>query len=65
MMFFVSKVWTQYNERSISDQEVGSVNFLPGIGGYMQSLVYGFAGVRIRPEFLEFHNPQPPPGTTR
>jgi hypothetical protein len=31
----------------------------------MQSIVYGFAGIRIRPTQLEFHNPTPPPGCTK
>jgi len=55
------KIWTEYNERNWEDQETGSVNFLPGMGGYLQSIVYGFAGVRIRPESMEFHHPMPPP----
>ena len=61
----IFQVWTEYNERSLEDQMVGAVNFLPGMGGFLQSLIYGFAGLRIRPEFLEFHHPYPPPGTTR
>ena len=32
------------------------------MGGFMQSIVYGFGGIRIRPQQLEFHNPAPPPG---
>ena len=35
------------------------------MGGFLQSLVFGFAGVRIRPEMLEFHRPMLPPGATR
>ena len=34
------------------------------MGGFIQSLVYGFAGMRIRPEMLEFHHPRPPPEST-
>ena len=37
------------------------MNYMPGMAGFMQSLIFGYAGVRIRPEFLEFHNPIPPP----
>lgn len=56
------QVWTEFNEQSANDQQTGSVNFLPGIGGFMQSIVNGFGGVRIRPLQLEFHKPTPPPG---
>ena len=57
-------MWTEYTERHIADQNVGNVNFLPGMGAFLQSIVYGFAGFRIRPDRLEIHNPIPPPGTT-
>lgn len=56
-----TQVWTEYNEADRQMRERSTVNFLPGQGGYIQSIVYGFAGMRIRPEQLEFHNPQPPP----
>lgn len=55
------KIWTEYTETSEADQEVGSTNFLPGMGGFLQSLIYGFAGVKIRPDRLEFYRPIPPP----
>lgn len=59
------KIWTEFNEVSTSDQLTGNVNFLPGMGGFIQSLIYGFAGIRIRPDILEFHSPIPPPGSTK
>jgi len=59
----VLQIWTEYTERNPSDQAVGNVNFLPGMGAFIQSIVYGFAGFRIRPDKLEVHNPQPPPGS--
>ena len=34
------------------------------MGAFLQSIIYGFAGVRIRPDSLEFHDPQPPPSMT-
>lgn len=58
------QIWTEYTEKNPSDQEAGNVNFLPGMGAFVQSLVYGFAGFRIRPDKIEVHNPQPPPGAT-
>lgn len=35
------------------------------MGGFIQSLVHGYAGVRIRPDMLEFYNPMPPNGATK
>jgi len=34
------------------------------MAAYLQSLIYGFGGVRIRPQMLEFFDPTPPPGCT-
>jgi protein-glucosylgalactosylhydroxylysine glucosidase len=34
------------------------------MAAFLQSLIYGFAGFRIRPDQLECHDPQPPPGQT-
>jgi len=34
------------------------------MGAFLQSIIYGFAGFRIRPDKLEIHNPTPPPGST-
>ena len=62
---FLDQIWTEYNEKTPIDKKTSSVNFLPGMGGFLQSLVYGFAGVRIRPDIIEFHNPLPPPGASR
>ena len=58
------QIWTEYTERNPSDQMAGNVNFLPGMGAFLQSLIYGFAGFRLRPDKLECHDPQPPPGST-
>ncbi len=37
---------------------------MPGMGGFLQSLIYGFGGLNIKPESLEFRNPYPPPGSS-
>jgi trehalose/maltose hydrolase-like predicted phosphorylase len=58
------KIWTEYTERNPTDQAVGNVNFLPGMGAFLQSVIYGFAGFRVRPDRLEVFNPIPPPGAT-
>ena len=62
----VLQVWTEYKEgrSSTVDEDKSSVNFLPGMGAFLQSIIYGFAGIRIRPQMLEFHNPQPPPDSS-
>ncbi|XP_033736118.1 protein-glucosylgalactosylhydroxylysine glucosidase-like [Pecten maximus] len=41
----------------------GGLNYLTGIGGYLQSLIYGYGGFRIYPDRLQF-NPSIPPNTT-
>ena len=65
LMTFISlKIWTEYNEVSMADQQSGTVNYLPGMGGFLMSIMYGYAGIKIRPEMLEFHRPRPPPDTT-
>lgn len=58
------KIWTEYGDRQ-NDATEGAVNFMPGMGGFLQSIIFGFAGVRIRPEMLEFHNPMPAPDTDK
>ena len=60
-MIIAVQVWTEYNEGSRADREKSTVNFMPGQGAFLQSIIYGFVGVRVRPEQLEFHTPQPPP----
>ncbi len=35
---------------------VGAVNFITGAGGFLQALIFGFAGLRVRPYSLEFVN---------
>lgn len=35
------------------------------MGAFLQSVIYGFAGFRIRPDRLEIFNPTPPPGATQ
>merc|ERR1719428_1794186 len=37
----------------------GCVNFLTGAGGFLQSLIFGTSGMRLRKEGLHF-NPPPP-----
>uniref|UniRef100_A0A182IXF6 Protein-glucosylgalactosylhydroxylysine glucosidase n=1 Tax=Anopheles atroparvus TaxID=41427 RepID=A0A182IXF6_ANOAO len=43
----------------------GAGNFITGAGGFLQSLINGYAGVRLRHRQLVIGNPRLPPGTTR
>lgn len=42
----------------------GTVNFLTGAGGFLQSIINGYGGLRIRGVQTFFFNPSPPPTTT-
>ncbi|XP_040164349.1 protein-glucosylgalactosylhydroxylysine glucosidase-like isoform X1 [Anopheles arabiensis] len=43
----------------------GAGNFITGAGGFLQSLINGYAGVRLRHGKLVIANPRLPPATTR
>ncbi|XP_035912953.1 protein-glucosylgalactosylhydroxylysine glucosidase-like [Anopheles stephensi] len=43
----------------------GAGNFITGAGGFLQSLINGYAGVRLRHGKLVIANARLPPGTTR
>ncbi|CAF1205270.1 unnamed protein product [Didymodactylos carnosus] len=49
-------VWTE------ARSGVGAVNFITGAGGFLQSVLFGYGGIRLRFEQLEFF-PTLPPGT--
>ncbi|XP_029642302.1 protein-glucosylgalactosylhydroxylysine glucosidase isoform X2 [Octopus sinensis] len=51
------KMWSEYNDGT------GAVNFLTGMGGFLQSLTFGYGGFRIYKDRLEF-DPQLPEGST-
>lgn len=42
------KMWSEYSDGS------GAVNFLTGMGGFLQGLLFGYAGFRIHSNQLEF-----------
>ncbi|EDO36562.1 predicted protein, partial [Nematostella vectensis] len=52
------KVWTEQSHSR------GAVNFITGAGGFLQGLLHGYGGVRVREDSLEI-NPTLPPSTTR
>lgn len=33
----------------------GAVNFITGMGGFLQSLLFGYGGFRLRPDRIDFH----------
>ncbi|OQV25428.1 Acid trehalase-like protein 1 [Hypsibius exemplaris] len=51
-------VWSEYAGGD------GAVNFLTGMGGFLQSVINGYGGFRLRSDHLAF-NPMALPGTTR
>eukprot|EP00935_MAST-01C_sp_MAST-1C-sp1_P000962 g962.t1 len=38
----------------------GTVNFITGAGGFLQSVLFGYAGLRLRPGRLDLRPPSPP-----
>ncbi|XP_059058126.1 protein-glucosylgalactosylhydroxylysine glucosidase isoform X1 [Achroia grisella] len=53
------KVWSE-----LQRPNVGAVNFFTGMGGFLQTLIFGYAGVSIHLDRLEINRPQLPPNTT-
>lgn len=47
-------VWTEL------DDGTGAVNFITGMGGFLQSLLFGYGGFRLRPDRIDFHGRLPP-----
>lgn len=41
------QVWTEVQSG------LGAVNFMTGMGGFLQALIFGYGGVRIHPEAIE------------
>lgn len=42
------KVWTENKNRS------GATNFITGMGGFLQALLFGYGGIRLREKSLDF-----------
>lgn len=42
----------------------GIDNFLSGAASFIQLIIYGYAGIRIKNDYLEIRNPRLPPNTT-
>jgi trehalose/maltose hydrolase-like predicted phosphorylase len=45
--------------------DVGAVNFLTGAGGFLQTIIFGYGGLRLHPEQLTLSGKLPlPPAST-
>ncbi|KAJ2953896.1 hypothetical protein O0L34_g1527 [Tuta absoluta] len=53
------KIWSELRR-----PRVGAVNFLTGMGGFLQTLMFGYGGIRIHLDRLEIDRPQLPPEAT-
>lgn len=52
------KVWSE-----LQRPDIGAVNFFTGMGGFLQTLIFGYGGIRIHLDRLEITRPQLPPDT--
>ncbi|XP_061173410.1 protein-glucosylgalactosylhydroxylysine glucosidase-like [Saccostrea echinata] len=51
-------VWTENADGT------GAVNFITGMGGFLQSLLFGYGGIRLHPDRIDFHGRLPPSTTS-
>ena len=54
----VVQVWTENKRRD------GATNFITGMGGFLQALLFGYGGIRLRDKSLDF-DPVLPPGCSQ
>lgn len=64
-----SKSYTKYTRMPFNTwtevtSGMGATNFITGIGGFLQAVIFGYGGLRIELEHLKFH-PRLPPAATR
>lgn len=60
---YVRKPYYVWNENEDQAQD-GAGNFITGAGGFLQLLIYGFAGIRINSDSVTLEKPSLPPNTT-
>lgn len=53
-------VWNEY----VDGFDGGAGNFITGAGGFLQLIMYGYAGIRINVDSLSIQRPHLPPNTT-
>lgn len=54
-------VWNEY----VNGVPGGAANFITGAGGFLQLIMYGYAGIRINVDSMSIEKPQLPPNTHR
>lgn len=54
-------VWNEY----VNGVENGASNFITGAGGFLQLIIYGYAGIRINADSLTIEKSTLPPNTTQ
>lgn len=54
-------VWNEY----VNGVPDGASNFLTGAGGFLQMIMYGYAGIRINTDSFTIQNTQLPPNTEK
>lgn len=54
-------VWNEY----MDGVKNGASNFITGAGGFLQLIMYGFAGIRLHADRLTIENPTLPPETNK
>ena len=53
------QVWTEV----LQGPDAGATNFLTGMGGFLQSVMFGYGGLRLRADRLDL-DPELPPSST-
>lgn len=61
---YIRKPFYVWNE-SDDGTAPGTSNFLSGAGGFLQLIIYGYAGVRIRTDSMKIRHPTLPPRTIK
>ena len=46
-------IWTETPDPTVHPSDMGCYNFLTGAGGFIQSIIHGYGGIRIRPKAVE------------
>lgn len=61
---YIRKPFYTWNEY-VNGVKDGAENFITGAGGFLQLIMYGYAGIRINADAMVINGPQLPPRTTK
>lgn len=61
---YLRKPFYVWNERA-NGAGLGASNFLTGAGGFLQTIMYGYEGIRIKTDSMTITRPTLPPRTTQ